>query len=117
MPYLDENRTCTNFACCVLFVAFIGFMFVVAVVGFSRPGWGKLTSIYDAEGFACGVKNATNGDKYVDYPYAYFASPRTENLWRTVCVKKCPGEGDTSLQCLPNQYVPSCSATPPSTRP
>lgn len=34
----------------------------------------------------------------------------TQSLWVTVCVSKCPKDGDTTLACQPNSVVTSCAA-------
>ncbi len=57
-----------------------------------------------------------------DYKYIYFVAPSPNTLHRTVCVKECPTEKDTKLDCLVNKEVKSCegikisaAATTPST--
>lgn len=69
-----SNRTCTNLFMCIIFVILIMIMFILAIMGWSKPNYTKLTTVYDATGVGCGVKGKENPE-YVDYPYAYFVAP------------------------------------------
>lgn len=85
------ERGCTDIICCILFVAFIVASTGICIYGFSKGDPNKLITPMDADNKACGYGN------YKDYNYIYFAAPSKSYLWRTVCVKKCPVKGDTSL--------------------
>ena len=34
---------------------------------------------------------------------------KLQSLWKTVCVKSCPKEGDMQLDCSPNSVITHCS--------
>ena len=51
----------------------------------------------------CGLSPATK-----DYKYIYFVAPSPDTLYRTVCVKECPTEQSTKLDCSVNKEVTSC---------
>lgn len=53
---------------------------------------------------ACGIDSG-----YEDYKYIYFVVPYGEYYNRTVCVKDCPNENSTVLDCKPNSNVTSCN--------
>ena len=98
-----EQRDCTDFSCLIIFLAFVLVIFIIGIYAWCAGNFKKLSTAYDPDGKGCGID-------YKDYPYIYFASPHSDSLWVTVCVQKCPKQGDTVLICQPNSVVTSCSA-------
>ena len=78
-------------------------MLIIAVYALMKGNPATLATPYDPNHRGCGVDK-----EVVDYPYIYFTSPSPKNLWRTVCVKECPKEGD-ELKCAVNKYVTDCN--------
>lgn len=51
--------------------------------------------VYNFKDHACGGKDT----KYEDFPLIYFARPFPGSLNHTVCVRSCPHETDTKVDC------------------
>ena len=47
-----------------------------------------------------------------NYPYIYFATPITYYN-RTLCLSSCPTGSESTLKCVPNSVVTSCTVTNP----
>ena len=111
-PTSNENRSCTDIFCFLLFIAFIGGCIVVTALGFKDGNPSALLYIYDEEGNPCGKL----GDKAEDYPYLYLYSAvehikdgSIEFLNKGICVKNCPVNYDsTQLECYPVENNKDC---------
>jgi len=75
-----ENRSCTDFLCCLLFVMLWIGMILSASIGFKNGNPKKMLSPFDSAGNQCGL---TKG--FEQYNKIYF--PQPNNISKTVCVK------------------------------
>ncbi|EGR28485.1 hypothetical protein IMG5_174390 [Ichthyophthirius multifiliis] len=89
---------------------FLIIFFLVFIVGIIQVIYGnsdKISQPYDPDNRQCGI------DDLKEYPYIYFATPDSNYLYRTVCVKECPQiidqpELDSKLDCAVNSVVKQC---------
>ncbi len=100
----DEDRKCTDIVFLVLFIALSVIIFGFAIYGWAAGHLHDLKTPYDPDGKAC-------GKDFPDHRFIYFASPHHDSLNVTTCVKSCPKEGDTELDCQVNSMVQTCQAT------
>lgn len=93
-----EKRKCTDVICCLIFTLFLIAWFVCGFYGFSEGEPELLTYPYDSSRNQCGKP----GDDAEDYDYIYFPYPLPGYLDYTVCVKDCPEEYDSVVDCYTN---------------
>jgi hypothetical protein len=86
-----------------LFTAFIVISTGISIYGYKNGNPSQVFIPIDGDGRACGI------GKNKGYPYIYFAAPNTKYLWRTVCVKTCPTDKSTKLDCSVNSKVTTCN--------
>jgi len=111
-PTSDENRSCQDILCCLLFIAFLAGCVVVTALGFSQGNPDLITYVYDEDGNPCGK----SGEAAADYPYLFLYnavtqlnSLDTDLANQAICVKACPTNYNmTTLECLPTSNVPEC---------
>ena len=103
------DRGCTDILCCFVFLAFTFGMVVIAIYGWSKGNPTKLLSPIESGGRFCGHDSAVK-----DYPYLYFAdlSDLPNSLKKTVCAKACPATGSDTVDCVTNDVVSTCTASP-----
>lgn len=98
-----EVRNCTDLFCCLIFSCFLLAVFAVTMHAFKYGNPHLLATPYDPDHKPCGE------GKLKDYPFIYFTNPiDTSNLWKNVCVKECPTDKSTELECAVNTVVKSC---------
>lgn len=77
------NRSCTDFFCLIVFLAFIGGLAFVVLYGYQNGNPKKLLAPLDADGHFCGIDVG-----YEDYKLLYFAKIDTSNWFPSaVCAK------------------------------
>ena len=99
-----QDRGCTDILFCLLFIAFIVGMVVVAILGFTQGNPNLLIYPYDENGRSCGL-NITG------YPYIYFYNAVQQLAWggnsslimsQSFCVASCPSDySNFTLNCTP----------------
>jgi len=99
-----EKRSCRDVLCCLIFIAFMGGMIAVAAYGISAGQPNLLGRGYDGDSKMCGIATG-----YESYPYLYFAYPVSGYLFNTVCVKACPVDHSSTLDCKTNSYHTDCA--------
>lgn len=107
--YPVSKRTFTDVIFCIIFICFSAFSIVGAVYGFRRGTMKNIVVPFDDSGNACGRGPAA------DYKYLFFVAPKSTDLTKrsTVCVKACPPDPQTKVECFPNKQVADCSAVDP----
>lgn len=114
-PTSNENRSCQDILCCLIFLAFLAGCVVVTGLGFSKGNPDLLVYVYDEDGHACGK----SGEAAADYPLLYLydaisqiKSLKTDFINQSICVKRCPTSYDnTTLECLPTTNNTDCSVS------
>lgn len=111
-PTSDDNRGCTDILCCLIFVAFLGGVIAVTILGFSQGQPQEIMYIYDEESNACG-KTGTVTEQF-PFLYLYTAisdlkSASTSFVNHGICVKQCPSNYEmTTLDCHPTTNNQDC---------
>lgn len=108
-----EDRSCRDVICCLIFVAFLGGMVIVAILGFVKGNPDLVLYPYDEDGNQCGMANNTLEYKYL-YLYQTVDDAKDLNitqLTKGVCVRSCPSNYTGFLDCLPTKQNPKCSVT------
>ena len=107
----EPNRSCTDLFCCILFIAFIGGMAVVAYFGLERGDPYRLFCPFNSYAVQCGFKNLTVDT--TPYTYLYFPGTLTNllhlsSIADSVCIESCPpADADlTKLNCYSNVEGP-----------
>jgi len=110
-----ENRSCTDWLFCLIFVAFLVGMVGVSGYGLTYGDPKLLLTLWDADANGCGYNTTTK-----DYPYLYYptidfkaaqkADPSVKSasaiLKFGVCVKECPsGDEKSPVQCHKPAYM------------
>ncbi|KAL4482842.1 hypothetical protein ABPG74_018868 [Tetrahymena malaccensis] len=107
-----NDRKCRDFICLVIFLFFIFYYILVFFEMLSADFQFERISVpYDPDHRPCGHK------EYKEHKYLFFATPDSNYLYRTVCVKECPKKlpqdlTGYSLECLPNSVIPKCEYSP-----
>lgn len=63
--------------------------------------------VYDAGYLPCGNEDLGTAE----YKYLYFVNPFLD-ITATTCVKECPDENATFIECKTNWIVKTCDVTP-----
>ena len=102
--YPVHDRTFTDVIFCILFVCFWIFSMCGIIYGFSNGNLENIGQPYDDSGNRCGE----DGQK--EFERLFFVAPTSLNLKNrtTVCVKECPADNTTKVQCYPNLNITSC---------
>jgi solute carrier family 44 protein 1 (choline transporter-like protein) len=88
------NRKCTDFLFWAIFVAALVFYGISVRYGYANGKPKQLFTPVDGDGKFCGL------DENVDYPYLYYIITAAEmKLPKAVCVKACPAEIITPIEC------------------
>lgn len=98
------NRKCTDCLCCMFFFLFAVGWGMCGVTGYLRGDPEILTYPYDYDGNQCGAP----GSKAEEYPFLYFPYPVPDCLDYTVCVKDCPDDSASSIECYLNTAFSDC---------
>jgi len=101
-----QKRGCTDILCCLLFIAFLAGMVAVAAYSLSKGNPNLIGRGYDQDGKICGY---TPG--YEDYALLYFTVPVSGYLNQTLCVKTCPQDTSSTIDCKTTTSITSCSGT------
>lgn len=106
--YPVQKRSCTDVIFAIIFLAFWVFCLVGVIMGFKEGDIKNITQTFDGVGSKCGSGNATG------YPYMFITGETKASLTdpytsRYLCVKSCPANNETKLECLPNKKVTDCS--------
>ena len=111
-PIGDESRGCTDCICCIIFLAFLCGMGVVAYLGFTTGDPLKLIYPYDEEFHQCG-----RDEGYEDYKYLYFYNVvsnlqdfELKKAVNAICVKECPKLEEDKIETWP--YEHECKTKP-----
>lgn len=108
MVKIIENRKFTDVICALIFIGYTVFSAYMIIYGWSKGNLDNLAQPYDADGFKCGK------DDYLDYEYVFVNEPLSTNVVESaICVKKCPTDETTSLECMPTTQYASCSDLTP----
>ena len=120
-----EKRSCTDWPCCLLFIAFLAGMALCTLYGLTKGDPKLLLTTWDPDGNTtyhlltlsiangCGYSNKTK-----DYPYLYFPAPELSALASknplnafklSMCVKSCPKDDSTAIQCFVNSAMTNMS--------
>ena len=121
------DRTCTDFSCCITFVAFIVAMIAISYYAINNGDVYRIVTPFDSDGNECGQpmqdKSAfVDARDFSEYKYKYFTGIMgvlTEDIseqYDAVCISECPvgltGAANTynisKLDCLVNDVVISC---------
>lgn len=107
--YPVSKRSFTDVIFCIVFICFSAFSIVGAVYGFRQGTMNNIVVPFDDSGNACGRGSAAA------YKFLFFVAPKNTDLTKrnTVCVKSCPPDTQTKVDCFPNKQVPDCSAVDP----
>lgn len=70
-----SNRHCTDIICCLVFVAFIGGMFITTTYGLTLGDPQLIVIGWDFDGNGCGYSETTK-----DFPYLYWPAPDISDL-------------------------------------
>jgi flagellar biosynthesis protein FliP len=98
-----KKRRCTDLLCLAVFLAFLCAVVGVSIVGFMNGDPELLIYPHDSSGNQCGRPNRATHN----YDYLYYPDPEDDDDQK-VCVKSCPDDYDSELDCYPNAYVPTC---------
>ena len=92
-----KRRKFTDIICAVIFLAYIVFMFYMAIYGWSQGDLDKVAQPIDSSKNECG-----KGD-FSDFRYLYIKDPASAKFMEnTVCIVECPRESDDVIVCKPN---------------
>lgn len=104
-----QRRRCTDLLWLLVFLGFLTAFIIVSTVGFSKGDPQLLIYPYDSSGNQCG-----RPDKVTQaYAYLYYTEPGFNNDLK-VCVKACPRDFSSALECYPNGHVPTCPSPYPT---
>ncbi len=90
-----ENRHCTDFLCCVVFILFLVAWLGAGLFGYAEGDPALLFYPFDSEGQQCGRP----GSKTADYPYLYWPFPLPDSIDKRFCVKRCPNSYTATVDC------------------
>lgn len=86
-------------------------MWYIAITGYASGKPERLMAAYDPDGinsiFIC-IGKACSLD-YADYPYIYFPILHPAFYNYTTCVKSCPSNFTTPVECQTNKLIKSCT--------
>ena len=106
----EKSRRCTDFLCCILFVAFIGCMAAATIYGYINGHPGEFIAPIDGQSRVCGYSDGVK-----DYPNLYVvdivaAADTPKDAFKYgVCVKGCPENSDSSVECVTTDQESQCS--------
>jgi hypothetical protein len=90
---INENRSCTDFFCLVVFLGFLATMCGVTVYGISQGQVAKIIAPVDMHYNFCGIEGPRE-----DYQKLYFTNLRVSSasdiLNSGICMKTCPVQGE-----------------------
>jgi solute carrier family 44 (choline transporter-like protein), member 2/4/5 len=100
------ERKCTDILCCLIFTCFFIAMLAIGFIGFGNGDPALVLYPYDSSGYQCGRPSTVTSD----YKYIYYAgvvNGKTINNFTNyrVCLKSCPSETSTNIDCYENYFV------------
>ena len=100
------TRKCTDLFCCLLFLALLAAMVYLGVLGFSTGDPLLLASPFDEDGKQCG-----RDPGYQEYPKIFISFMNDDPTdVGFICVRFCPTDPESVLDCVPNSKVPGCDS-------
>lgn len=109
-----DQRSCTDVLFTLIFLAFLFGVGVVTVFGVQHGKPERLLAPLDADGHFCGLDEG-----YQAYKYLYFADINVDPsliLSTAVCVKSCPMDDDTPVECMDTVNVKCSEGIPKEDR-
>lgn len=101
------DRSLTDILCCIIFLAATGFSVFLAIYGFSKGNLSNIMQPYDSSGNACGIGESA------DFSYLYLTSINPAKWTESnACVKACPKDETTEIECKTNEQVTDCGSLP-----
>ena len=98
-----RERKFTDCFCLIIFLAFWAFIAFISVTAYSKGNPSNIAKPIDADQHPCGA-----GD-YKDFPILYVNEPARVDFYKTsVCVKSCPKQNDSKIDCKPNSKITNC---------
>ena len=103
---VTDSRSCTDFFCYIIYIAFCGFLIYASVYGFINGDLRKIAQPYDVDSNPCGR------EQLEEFPYLFFTEYVTnpKDVQGTVCVKECSQDPNHVFECYPNSAVTNCGA-------
>ena len=97
-------RKCTDIICLIIWILFWGLIIGVAIFSFVKGDLKNIAQPFDSDGNPCGK------DNQVDHQFLYINQPQSTKLKdHMVCVKQCPVDEDSTIDCVPNSDINNCS--------
>lgn len=103
------NRGCTDCPCLLVFLAFIGSMGYITMLGFNEGDVAKLIAPLDGDNNFCGVSPDVVGYGNL-YITDFTLESVTEIFDSGVCVKECPKTAEEAFECITTSKVTECKA-------
>ena len=107
-PMAEDQRSCTDILCSLIFIAYFVGMGYIGYWAFTKGDMERLTAPVDDDGHFCGVDEG-----YEDYPFVYWPdlTDKISILSNYVCVKECPQyENGDSYECVPTLDWTRCES-------
>lgn len=101
-----EERSCTDILCLLTFIIVVIVLFSIGLYGWKNGHPDRMMQAYDSDGRPCGHHEDTK-----DYKYIYLTFPYPGYYGYSTCVKHCPSSADTTLECVTNSKVKSCTGS------
>ena len=103
-----RERRFTDCFCLIIFLAFWIFVGFIAIHAYTHGNASNLAKPIDADKNPCG--EGVNKD----FPVLFINEPARVDFYKTsVCVKKCPKEKESTIDCNPNKHVTNCNDLTP----
>ena len=103
------ERGCTDCPFLVVFLAFVGSMGYITMLGFQEGDIAKLIAPLDGDNNFCGVSEGTEGYDNL-YITDFTQSSVTAIFDSGVCVKECPKTAEDAFECITTAGAPECKA-------
>lgn len=103
-----RERSCTDLCFLITFFIFMGAMGFLTAYTFKHGEVEKLLAPTDGDSKICGHDNG-----YEDFDKLFITNFQTTDISAifnsAVCVKKCPNESSTKIECHPSSHVADCN--------
>lgn len=99
-----RQRKLTDCFCLIIFIFFWLFIGYISFFAYTKGNFSNIAKPVDVDKNICGEGAAQ------DFPLLYINEPTTPTLYKTtICVKACPKDDRTLIQCKTNSYMDNCA--------
>ena len=99
-----RQRKLTDCFCLFIFVFFWIFIGYISFFAYTKGNFSNIAKPIDVDKTICGEGSAEN------FPLLYINEPTSPTLLKsTVCVKACPKDDKTLIECKTNSYMEDCN--------